>query len=76
MKYVALIVLMAAGCTAVNTPDEFSIHGFYGEGTVDGAQGANLVAWPGRADSENWTVGGTLTWYIPQPDRGNSYGYK
>lgn len=87
LTIIALCLIMLPACTVGNTPDEFSLHGFYGQSQGDGtASTHNRYPWAldgtdsSTSDSDFWMAGGTLTWYIAQPEPPlqrlrNAYGH-
>jgi hypothetical protein len=69
MKRIALLTALAFGCTPSQAPDEFSAHLFIGQGESSGTSSwfrdrPQAIG----SDSDFWMVGGTLTWYLPQPE--------
>ncbi len=69
MNYLLSLVLLLGGCTAANTPDEFTIGVEYGEGNSDssGVYGWNRPV-SLNSDSEYKAIHASLTWKITQPE--------
>lgn len=70
------LTIILAGCTAATTPDELSLHGYFGRSDATGHQ--TDVGTPSSSfvpssvstgsDADFWMLGATVTWYIEQPD--------
>lgn len=79
MLRLLILPLILFGCTTDTSPDEFSLHYFYGEGDISGNDVGSIREKPRFSrfdgDTDNWILGATLTWYLPQPPKPGIHGH-